>query len=351
MKKIAKITTCLVLLCCFMLSFAACAGKAVTVTLNDSGTKTEVEATTGMTVSEAVEKGGLTLGEKDETVPEKDEKITEDTTEITIKRYAKVTVVKGSEKKEVELVGGTVEEAIKKAGFTLGANDAVDADKSAYLKDGMTINITAALKVTLTVDGKTTEVSTSAKDVKSFLEEQKIKLGKDDTVSEKLETPLKNGMKIVVKRVEFKEEKKTEAIDFESKKEYSDSLSEGESKVTQQGEKGEKEVVYTVKYVDGKEESREKKSEKTTKNPVDEITTYGTKSEPQQDNGGSNESNESAQSNNNSGNNNKPAESESQASQGGKTVVSKTPVYDCDGSGHGYYEIKYSDGSVEYQDF
>lgn len=341
MKKIAKIATCLVLICCFALSFAACSAKAVTVTINDSGTKTEVEATTGMTVSEAVEKGGLSLGEKDETTPEKDEKITEDTTEITIKRYAKVTVVKGTEKKEVELVGGTVEEAVKKAGFTLGANDTLDADKSAYLKDGMTITITAALKVTLTVDGKTTEVSTSAKDVKSFLDEQKIKLGKDDTVSEKLETPLKNGMKIVVKRVEFKEEKKAEEIDFESEKEYDDSMNEGESKVTQQGVKGEKEVVYTVKYVDGKEESREKKSEKVIKEPVKEITTYGTKTESPQNNDNSN---------NNSGNN-KPAESESQASQGGKTVVSKTPIYDCDGSGHGYYEIKYSDGSVEHQDF
>lgn len=347
MRKVIKITTCFVLLCCFVLSFAACSGKAVTVTVNDSGTKTEVEASTGMKVSEVIEKGGLELGEKDETVPEKDEKITEDTTEITIKRYAKVTVVKGSEKKEVELVGGTVEEAIKNAGFTLGANDAVDADKSAYLKDGMTINITAALKVSLTVDGKTTEVSTSAKDVKSFLDEQKVQLGKDDTVSEKLETPIKNGMKIVVKRVEFKEEKKTEEIDFETEKVYSDLMNEGESKVTQSGEKGAKEVVYSVKYVDGKEESREKKSEKVTKEPVKEITAYGTKTEPVQND---NNSNDSAQSNNNSGNN-KPAESESKAEQGGKTVVSKTPVYDCDGSGHGYYEIKYSDGSVVYEDF
>ena len=32
----------------------------------------------------------------------------------------------------------------------------------------------------------------------------------------------------------------------------------------------------------------------------------------------------------------------------GLTVVSKKVFYDCDGSGHGYYEITYSDGSVEY---
>lgn len=35
----------------------------------------------------------------------------------------------------------------------------------------------------------------------------------------------------------------------------------------------------------------------------------------------------------------------------GKTVVSRERVDDCDGSGHGYYIITYSDGSVEYQDY
>ena len=35
----------------------------------------------------------------------------------------------------------------------------------------------------------------------------------------------------------------------------------------------------------------------------------------------------------------------------GKTVVSRQKVDDCDGSGHGFYIITYSDGSVEYQDY
>lgn len=33
------------------------------------------------------------------------------------------------------------------------------------------------------------------------------------------------------------------------------------------------------------------------------------------------------------------------------TIVSKEKIYDCDGSGHGYYVIKYSDGREEYEDF
>ena len=34
-----------------------------------------------------------------------------------------------------------------------------------------------------------------------------------------------------------------------------------------------------------------------------------------------------------------------------KTVVSKQNYPDCDGSGHGYYEITYSDGTTEIQEY
>lgn len=34
-----------------------------------------------------------------------------------------------------------------------------------------------------------------------------------------------------------------------------------------------------------------------------------------------------------------------------RKIVSKEKIYDCDGSGHGYYAITWSDGSVEYKDF
>ncbi|MCD7716460.1 MAG: SH3 domain-containing protein [Lachnospiraceae bacterium] len=39
------------------------------------------------------------------------------------------------------------------------------------------------------------------------------------------------------------------------------------------------------------------------------------------------------------------------SSSSGSDVVSKEAVYDCDGSGHGYYIITHSDGSVTYEDF
>ena len=94
----------------------------------------------------------------------------------------------------------------------------------------------------------------------------------------------------------------------------------GSSKVTREGVNGSKEVTYQITYVDGKEESRKKVKEKVIKEPVSKIVTEGTKD--------------------------KPLQSSQKSSGSGKHIVSKRKVPDCDGSGHGYWEIKYSDGTV-----
>lgn len=338
MKKtgIIKMLCAALAVCMILCGLTACGAKAVTVTVNDMGNTTSIETSVGATVAKALEDAKITLGEKDETDPAKDSKITEDLKEITVKRYAKVTVVYGDEKKEVELTGGTVADAVKAAAFKTDEGVTPDVPATDYLKDGMTINLVKGMKVELTVDGKTTEVATKAATVKDLLTEQKITLGENDEVSEKLDAAITDGMKIVVKRVEFKEETKTEEVDYKTEEKYSDSLASGTSEVTQEGIKGEKEVTYKVKYVDGKEDSRETVSEKVTKEPVNKIVTYGSAS------GGSNDP--------------EPEDSGSgdQGSDGGSsavTEVSRTPVPDCDGSGHGYYIITYSDGHQEYEEY
>ena len=98
---------------------------------------------------------------------------------------------------------------------------------------------------------------------------------------------------------------------------------EDESSVSQEGSDGEKELTYDVTYVDGRESSRKLVSEKVTKEPVNEVITRGTKQRV----------------------------ADSQETGSGRTVVSKQKNYDCDGSGHGWYTITYSDGTVEYEDF
>lgn len=250
-------------ICATMFCVSGC-GSDVKVKINDSGVTTEADGNTDMTVKEILEKAEIKLGDKDETEPKADEKLG-DKTEITVKRYAKVTVKNGSDEKTVELVGGTVEDAVKKAGFKLDDSVSCDADKASYLKDGMTITLTSSIEVSLTVDGKTTKCKTQAETVKAFLEEQKVNLGKDDEVSPKLDEKIKDDSKVVVKRVEYKTKTEKVSVDYKTEEQESSSLASGETQVTQEGVKGEKTVTYKVKYVDGKEKSKEKTSEKVTK--------------------------------------------------------------------------------------
>lgn len=321
--------TLVIVICGTMLCMTGC-GKDVKIEINDAGVITEADANTNMTVKEILDNAGISLGEKDETEPKSDEKLGEKT-EIIVKRYAKVTVKKGDKEKTVELVGGTVENAVKKAGFTLDDNTMCDVNESSYLKDKMVITLTNSVAINLQADGKTEKCKTFAKTVKDLLEEQKITLGKNDTVSPKLDNKIVDGMEVTVKRVEYKNKKVKEIISFDTVEQQSSSLDFGVTKVTQEGVNGEKEVTYKVKYIDGKEVSKKVISEKVIKEPVNKIVTVGT----------ANQSAVSQQTqNNNTG-----------ANQNGKKVVSKKAVYDCDGSGHGYYEITYSDGTKEYEEF
>ena len=274
-KSVAKIIISLLLVALMSTALSAC-GTAVSITVRDGSQKTAIETKTGKTVAAVLAEAEIALGEKDETEPALDVKLKKDVTEIVIKRYAKVTVIKGDEKKEVELVGATVEQAVIKAGFTLAENESPDAEPSSYLKDGMTITIAKAISVTLVHDGKTEAVTTKAQSVAALLEEQGITLGKDDEMSAKAEAKLKDGGKLVIKRIEYKTEKRTETVPYSTTKEESASLSSGQTQVKQKGQNGEKEVTYKVKYADGKKVSEKAISEKVTKNAVNEIVLVGT---------------------------------------------------------------------------
>lgn len=74
-----------------------------------------------------------------------------------------------------------------------------------------------------------------------------------------------------------KEVTETEEIPFTSREEKNADLPEGTRNIKTPGQKGEKTIVYTVTYVDGKETKREKKSETVTKQPVEEVVEVGTK--------------------------------------------------------------------------
>ena len=196
------------------------------------------------------------------------------------------------------------------------------------LTDGMEVKIFYSFGIEVLCDGKTITQETEAATVGDALAELEITVGKDDRVTPAVTEPVTDGMKIAVNRVTFETIVEKETLEYETTHENDSSITKGQEQVNRNGENGEKEVCYKVTYVDGTEESREVVEEKVTKEPVNKVVAVGTKEEPAPE-----------------------PEPEAAPAAPERSVVSKKAFYDCDGSGHGYYEVTYSDGSVEYEEF
>lgn len=304
-----------------LLGLCAC-GKA-TMQVNDGGMITEIEASVPATVEKILEEAEVVLNDGDEVSPALDTKITE-AQEIVISRKHTVKLTVDGETKEVAMVGGTIGDLLEQEGITLAENQHVNYELDEYLTDGMEVKIACLFSVEVQCDGETYTQETEAETVGDVLTELKITVGEDDRVTPAVTEAVTEGMQIVVNRVTFETVVETETIEYETSYEDDGSITKGQELVGRSGENGEKEVTYKVTYVDGVEESREATDEKITKEPVNEIVRVGTKEEA-------------------------PASDASGGS--GVSEVSRKAYYDCNGSGHGYYEITYSDGSVGYEEF
>ncbi len=301
----------------FLMGLCAC-GK-VTVQINDGGVVTELEVSSSKTVEQALEEGEIALNEGDEVSPASDTKVSE-AQEIVISRKNTVSLSMDGKTREVEMVGGTVGDLLEQEKITLGEKQHVNYALDEYLTDGMEIKVSYSFSIEVQCDGKTYSQDMEAETVGDVLKELNITPGKDDRVTPAVTEAVTEGMKIVVNRVTFDTVVETEETEYETVYEDDSSMAKGQEEVSVKGENGQKEVTYKVTYVDGVEESREVVSETVTKEPINKVVKVGTK--------------------------------ESSSSGGsGREIVSKKAFYDCDGSGHGYYEITYSDGSVEYEEF
>lgn len=313
-------------LACIAAVLATGCGRKIEVSIQDRYTQTCLTVPEGATVEEILAEAEIDVEKKDNVLPSLDTAVTKDNEQISISRHAKAQIAADKKTVDVELTGGKVKDALSQVDITLGKHDCIDHDLEAYVTDGMTISVIRRLAVSVRADGETKKYLTEAETVEELLAAEGIALGKRDRITPKLSKKLKEGTKVVVKRVDVKKVTETEPVAYQTRTEKSKSMTVGTSKVTRQGVNGKKKVTYKVTYVDGKEDSRKAVKEEVIKAPVDKIITQGTKPKP------------------------KPAPSKGKGSKG-KKIVSKKKVYDCDGSGHGYYIIKYSDGSVKYKNF
>ncbi len=195
--------------------------------------------------------------------------------DISTLKAVDVFIQNGSSKQKVKMAKGTVADALTRAKLILGANQAVTPLPDAAIEENMIIKISDGAKVNITADGKSREVVVPLGTVDQALKALGYTIGKDDICSVDFDSLVAPGMDIVLQRVTFGEETTQEEIPFDTVSKPDSSLDEGETRVETPGVNGLKEVTKKVRYIDGKAEDYEVISETVIKDAEDEVVLEG----------------------------------------------------------------------------
>jgi len=256
----------------------AAAHKTVSVTVD--GQQQEVGTLAG-SVEGALDSAGLEISEHDTVAPSIDTAIS-DGSQIVVERGRLLTLTIDGETREIWTTATTVEEALAE----LGQNPAafkLSADRSREISlDGLAVSAETLYKASVSDGGAKAAAVTSAADtVGAFLKEQGIKLGKLDTVTPNAKTAMTEGLTITVTRVaKTKVAEEVEVAQPADQQVEDASLDAGTSTVTQQGSAGKDKVTFEVTTTNGAETAKKEISRTAITPAQATIITVGTKEAP-----------------------------------------------------------------------
>jgi uncharacterized protein YabE (DUF348 family) len=170
----------------------------------------------------------------------------------------------------------TVGDFLNGLGMDVFPNDEVFPSREAPLSSGMKISVFRQKAVSIRVDGEVRDVQTVARTSGEVLLEANISLRDEDLVAPVRETFLSRTAKVVVTRVEIREEAVEKKIAFETKTKEDGTLSWRKKQTERKGENGIRTHRYRVSYHDGKEVARKLLGSEVTKEPVSEVVIQGT---------------------------------------------------------------------------
>jgi uncharacterized protein YabE (DUF348 family) len=244
---------------------ASAAHKTVSVTVD--GQQQEVGTFAG-SVDGALDSAGLAVSEHDVVAPAVDTAIS-DGSQIVIERGRLLTLTIDGKTREVWTTATTVEEALAQLGQNPAAFQ-LSADRSrAIPAAGLTVTAKTLHTTSVAEGGKpAVSVKTTATTVGDLLKERKIVLGPLDKVEPAAKTAVGDGLKVSVTRVAKKNVDEIVAVAQPADQQVEDaSLTVGTTNVTQQGSAGKDKVTYEVTTVNGKQ-SAKKEVKRTAVTPA-----------------------------------------------------------------------------------
>ena len=169
---------------------------AKTVTVSIDGTPTEVRTYAG-SVEKLLEKDGIQLGEHDVVAPALDTRLTEGA-EVSVQFARPVTVTVDGQSREIWTTATSVDQVL--AMLQVADDQAVlSTSRSAGIgREGLSFSVTTSKDVTVVVDGTATDLLVTANTVGDLLAAQGISVTDQHLVIPSLETPVMDGTTVWV---------------------------------------------------------------------------------------------------------------------------------------------------------
>lgn len=198
---------------------------------------------------------------------------------ITVEERQEVTVTVDGKSTDVLTAGDSVADAL--SGFEFDAEKAtITPAPDTPLADVSEVTVVTPKKVTFKGQYGQDSWTINAVTVGEAAEQLLGDFTDADTLNPARDTLLEDGMVVTVTRNRSGERTVTEEIPFSTRTEKSDDLYVGESKVKAEGKPGAKEKVIKETKIDGKVTKSEVVSEKVTAKPQDRVVVEGTKERP-----------------------------------------------------------------------
>jgi uncharacterized protein YabE (DUF348 family) len=198
---------------------------------------------------------------------------------IQTRRAMTITFVTPDGEKKIQTSASTVGEALADFSIWLHEGDKVLPDLHSPVKEGLTITLLPTKLLTVTVDGKSVRIQSSAQTVGAALAEAGLPLlGLDYSVPAEKE-PLPPDGQIKVVRVSESVQLAQKPLPFDSDVQASAEVPLDQTQILQPGEAGLSVQRIRIRYEDGQEISRISEDQTTVRPPRTRILGYGTKVE------------------------------------------------------------------------
>jgi uncharacterized protein YabE (DUF348 family) len=247
--------------------------KAVALSLDGDTSSVHVF---GSTVGDLLAKQDLAVGEHDLVQPSADAALHDGDT-VVVRYGRKLTVTMDGKTTDYWTTATSVDAALAELGIRADAAQLSVSRSEPLGRSGLALTITSPKNVTVNVDGGIKTVASAGPTVADALKQLEVTLGPQDRVTPAPDTALTEGLAVTVNRVETKTVNETQAVAFTVTSQDDANLAKGTKKTVTKGVAGEQSLTFDEVWVDGKLEARTQTGAQVTKAPVGQIVAVGTK--------------------------------------------------------------------------